>query len=105
MKEDISINRLILKKDEKTLEKYNQYVKDIAIQVIEELSDKQKKELLKDTNYTNYHFGLGMYIRNNYIYGKVDMKVEADCMSSDIFYMILKLLEENKINKNKSKKK
>lgn len=95
MEKNISFNRLILKSDEKTLEKYNCYVEDIARQLIEELSDKEKKELIKDSNYTNHHFGIGMYIRNNYIYGKIDIRVDVDGMSSDIFYEIIKQLKNN----------
>lgn len=93
MKENVSLNRLIWCEDEKTLEKYNKYVSDIAKKIIEELSDNDRKELLKDSNYINHHFGFGMYIRNNYIYEKIDIKIDADEMSADIFYEILKQLK------------
>lgn len=52
--------------------------------------------MLKDSNYINHHFGFGMYIRNNYIYEKIDIKVDADDMSSDIFYEIVDILNSQK---------
>ena len=41
------------------------------------------------------HFGLGLYIRNNYIYNKIDLNVDADDMSYDIFNKIIEILKNN----------
>ena len=96
MKENFSLNRLILENNKKMLEQYNAYVKEIANTIIMDLPDEDKEKIRKDSDYSGYHFGFGLYIRNNYIYGKVDIKVDADDMSSDIFYEIVDILNSQK---------
>ena len=84
----IGINRTIFKFVEKDLERYDNYVKEIADKVINELSK-------EETDYSGKHFGLGLYIRNNYIYNKIDLNVDADDMSYDIFNKIIEMLKNN----------
>lgn len=91
----IGINRTIFKFVEKDLERYDNYVKEIANKVINELSKEEKEKLLKISDYSGKLFGLGLYIRNNYIYNKIDLNVDADDMSYDIFNEIIEILKNN----------
>ena len=91
----MGINRTIFKFVEKDLERYDNYVKEIANKVINELSKEEKEKLLKISDYWGKHFGLGLYIRNNYIYNKIDLNVDADDMSYDIFNKIIEMLKNN----------
>ena len=91
----MGINRTIFKFVEKDLERYDNYVKEIADKVINELSKEEKEKLLKISDYSGEHLGLGPYIRNNYIYNKIDLNVDADDMSYDIFNKIIEILKNN----------
>lgn len=91
----MGINRTIFKFVEKDLERYDNYVKEIADKVINELSKEEKEKLLKISDYSGKLFGLGLYIRNNYIYNKIDLNVDADDMSYDIFNKIIEILKNN----------
>lgn len=91
----MGINRTIFKFVEKDLERYYNYVKEIANKVINELSKEEKEKILKISDYSGEHFGLGLYIRNNYIYNKIDLNVDADDMSYDIFNEIIEILKNN----------
>ena len=91
----MGINRTIFKFVEKDLERYDNYVKEIADKVINELSKEEKEKLLKISDHSGKHFGLGLYIRNNYIYNKIDLNVDADDMSYDIFNKIIEMLKNN----------
>lgn len=87
--------------DNKDVLKIDKYINDLATQIINnDLSENDENILLKNPNYIDYHFGLGLHIRNNYIYNKSNsFAYEPDEMSEDIFNTILILLKANK-NKN-----
>lgn len=91
----MGINRNMFGLIKENLEKYDNYVKEIANKVINELSKEEKEKLLKISDYSGVHFGLGLYIRNNYIYNKIDLNVDADDMSYDIFNKIIEILKNN----------
>lgn len=91
----MGINRNMFGLIKENLEKYDNYVKEIANKVIKELSQEEKEKLINDSDYTEEHFGLGLYIRNNYIYSKIDLPVDADDMSYDIFNEIIEMLKNN----------
>ena len=58
-----------------------------------------KAALLKNPEYTEHHFGLGMYIRNHYIYTNPDLKlpsVMADGLSHKIFDQVILILRGDK---------
>ncbi len=85
------MNHMLLKGDEA----YYDHVLDIARQEVKIISEKDKQHYLNHPDYDDHHFGYGMYLRNNYIYGKVKV-LEPDEMSEDIFEMIISLLKKDK---------
>ncbi len=64
-------------------------VDELSDEVIKELSDEDKQELKSKPEYS--HFGIGLYIRNNFIYGndKLAYRFEADSLSKKIYDRIL----------------
>ena len=67
-------------------------VNEIAKNIINDLDEAAKTKLKKHPPYN--HFGIGLYIRNNYVYNnkKIKYKVDADDLSSKVYYRILDIL-------------
>lgn len=72
---------------------YNRIVREIAEEEVNSMSDEDKEYYLEHSDYNEHHFGYGMYLRNNYIHGKIDV-LSPDDMSGDIFEEIIKLLNK-----------
>lgn len=51
--------------------------KDAFARLDKKLSDEEKKEILKVKDMVVFHFSLGMWIRNNWIYANDPERVEA----------------------------
>lgn len=71
------------------------FIEKSAEDLIRNLSEEDKAALLQNPEYADHHFGLGMYIRNHYIYTNQDLRlpaIMADGLSHKIFdYVILAL--------------
>ncbi|MFC6293609.1 hypothetical protein BHU61_09520 [Macrococcus epidermidis] len=68
-----------------------QFIKETALDIIENLSEEQKNSLISNPNPSHYHFTLGIYIRNKYIY-KNQLKFHynhADHLSYEIIDSVL----------------
>lgn len=60
------------------MKKYCPLTKEIAFARLDKrLSDKDKDEILKARDMCEFHFSLGMWIRNTWIYGNEVERVEA----------------------------
>ncbi len=73
-------------------------VDKVANQIIGELSQESKEYMIKNPRPVEYHFSLGLYIRNNYIYNSKEFGncYRVDDISSEIIKRIIdKLTEEN----------
>ncbi|MCD7839098.1 MAG: hypothetical protein LUG46_00570 [Erysipelotrichaceae bacterium] len=70
----------------------NKQYESIAREVIFDLSDENKDIMLEEPEYWKYHFSLGLYIRNKYIYGKME-DVDADDVSGEILECIIEILK------------
>ncbi len=72
----------------------DEYIDRVAKEVLEGLSEKDKEHICFHPDSSEYHFGLGMYIRNKYIYkDKLDFDCESpDDLSGDIVSRIASLL-------------
>jgi len=84
-----------------------QFIETSAEDLIRNLSEEDKAALLQSPEYTDHHFGLGMYIRNHYIYTDPDLRlpaIMADGLSRKIFDQAILILktkqEERGIDKN-----
>ena len=85
------MSHILIKGDEA----YYDHVFDIARQEITIMSEEDKAYYLNHPDYDEHHFEYGMYLRNNYIYGKLKV-LEPDNMSEDIFETIISLLKKDK---------
>lgn len=66
---------------------------DIALDCIRQMNEESRKFLLAHMDYTEHHFGLGMFIRNHYIHSSNKHgNFEADSESSVVFGIILTIL-------------
>ena len=90
----------ILFVDNNLIDKYLEDVYTLAKDIVNNhLTKAEKTKLLIDKKY--YHFGMGLWIRNNFIYHNHLLKeYEPDEMSSHVHEMIIAILEANK-NKGK----
>ena len=60
------------------MKKYCPLTKEIAFARLDKrLSEEDKKAILKARNMIDFHFTLGMWIRNTWIYGNEKKRVEA----------------------------
>ena len=60
------------------MKKYCPLTKDIAFARLDKrLSEEDKKAILKSRDMIEFHFTLGMWIRNTWIYGNEEERVEA----------------------------
>lgn len=73
-----------------------EYIEAVAIECIDRLSEEDKIQLCKTPCSGLYHFGYGLYIRNNYIHNKnLPFFCDPDSLSGEIITKILcKLLPE-----------
>lgn len=80
------------KKINKTSRK--EFIKSVARDVIKGLSEKDIEYIKANPDPLQYHFSLGMYIRNKYIYGKELMFFigHPDDLSGEIVEEIIKRL-------------
>ena len=70
--------------------------------LVRNLSEEDKAALLKNPEYADHHFGLGMYIRKHHIYTNPDLKlpsVMADGLSHKIFDQVILILKKEAGNK------
>lgn len=76
-------------------EEYKTFVEDVATDVINTLNDNEKSYMKEHTDPIEYHFTLGMDIRNNYIHSNEKYCfMMPDDVSDDIIKCIIgKLLE------------
>lgn len=72
----------------------NEFVKTVSLEVYRELDDQYKDFILKHKETWEHHFGLGLYIRNKYIYGKEMnfLYIHADDLSSEIVERIVEMV-------------
>ena len=66
-------------------------------EVFQGLSQEDRNHIFWHPNSTEHHFGLGLYIRNNYIHGK-DLPfayLQADSLSSEITARIASMIIDN----------
>ena len=78
----------------------------VAKECLSELTDEDKKILLEGENFSIYHFGIGLYIRNKFIYPQEQFETSenftaihalialADAHSSSIIKKMIALLKE-----------
>ena len=59
----------------------------VAKKCVSELTEKDKQILLEETNLMVFHFGIGMYIRNKFIYPQ--KKFESDDNCAKIFDLLM----------------
>ncbi len=72
------------------------FVKATAKDIIEQLAEDEKEELLKNPDYIDHHEGFGMWIRNTYIHGKdlpMLFPIMADDLSAIIFEEVISMLK------------
>lgn len=95
---EVTVDILFL--DNKLIDKYLDDVYAVAKDIVNNyLSIAEKTKLLIDKKY--HHFGMGLWIRNNFIYTNHSFnEYEPDEMSSHVHETIIAILESNK-NKGK----
>ncbi len=78
-------------------------IDEIADRELASLPKKEKKYLFEHPNYSDHHFGYGMYLRNEYIHSGIldtgdengiEMLFIPDDMSEIIFKRIIEKLKE-----------
>ena len=89
--EENSISKFLIPGDEN----YYDHVHDIAKQEVAIMSEEDKEYYLSHPDYYEHHFEYGMYLRNNYIHGKLNVLM-ADSMSEEIFKTIIELLKKER---------
>lgn len=81
-------------------DKAKNYISEISDKLLNELSDKQKKSIIKCEN-NDLHFTLGLHIRNVYLYPEWDkykeLQMSADDLSSYIIEDLNKKLKDGQI--------
>ena len=81
------------------LENEEKYVDEIAAKCLSEMTEEDKQVFREHPNPYEHHFGYGMYIRNQYLYGN-ELSVPAiiaDNLSSRILEKIIDtILKEEK---------
>lgn len=79
---------------DRTYDSYEDFVDNTAKEIMDGLDAEEKKYMIANPNPVNYHFSLGLWIRNNYIHGKklgIPI-VEPDDASHDIIQRIIDFL-------------
>ena len=84
------------------MSKRDQFVNKVAKEVLNGLSDKDKEYIYMNPNSVAHHFGLGLMIRNKYIYNNDNEYVSdsPDNLSSIIVSKIASMIIENYDYKN-----
>ena len=62
------------------------FLEAVAEKCVSELKEEDKKILLQENDSLTYHFGIGTYIRNNFIYPQKEF--ESDDNYAEIFDLI-----------------
>ena len=96
-KEEIEVQQISQEKD------YDSFERKVAEHIAKGLSNEDKATILKNPNYSRYHFGFGMYIRNRYIHGR-ELRAQmesrfikmADDISAGVFHDLVKILQDEK---------
>lgn len=74
------------------------YINKIAFKIKKELNIFQRLFVFWVRDYSLHHFGLGLYIRNKYIYSNkelMSMNIDTDELSKKIFDMLVKSSNKN----------
>ena len=77
------------------MKKYCPLTKEIAFARLDKrLSEEDKKAILKARDMIEFHFSLGMWIRNTWIYGNEERRVEALAkdLGEDPFFCFLQMI-------------
>lgn len=78
------------------MEREEEFIRNTADKVIAELTQEDKDYLLEHPDPTEHHFGLGLNIRNQFIYGK-DLGfpgVLPDALSAEIVEKVIAKLKQ-----------
>ena len=80
--------------DYKRIKTEDEFIRAVAEDCINNMSDEDKEYIRKNPVSGEYHFGYALYIRNHYIHGKKlqFMHFDADTMSSNIMKCIFSIL-------------
>lgn len=84
----------------------DEFIEETAEKVLSELSQEQKQQVLecsaKEDRF-KLHFGLGLHIRNKYIYNyKEPLYGDPDSISSQVIDRIIERLQENELQTEKA---
>ena len=83
--------------EEERDEEERKFIDRVSLEVIDELQPDSKKQIIDNPD-DDYHFGLGLYIRNKYIHGKEEELpftfFHADYLSGKIINRIIERLRE-----------
>ncbi len=76
----------------------SEFVEYVSQDVLLQLSDEDKDFLLEHPDPIDHHFGLGLYIRNNYIHGKKlgFFIFRPDSLSTTIVGRVIEMLQGEK---------
>lgn len=73
-----------------------EFITEVAKKCLSNMKEEDKEYMIKHPSAGHYHFSLGLYIRNNYLYNSDYMNatfsIEPDYMSGDIIEMILSMV-------------
>ncbi len=75
----------------------NEFISYAAHDCLSQLSEDNKEHMKENPDPLQWHFGLGMFIRNNYIHGNGSIHFEADLpddLSGEIVDRMLVILSE-----------
>ena len=64
-----------------------------------DLSEEDRKALLADPEYAHHHFGLGLFIRNRYIYKHKEImrtSIHPDELSNEVFDQVMEIVKESR---------
>lgn len=89
MKGDIILSLQFLSKIE--------FIEHTANDCLSKLSEDDKEHMKENPDPLQYHFGLGLFIRNNYIHGNSSIRFEVDSpddLSSEIVDRMMVMLLE-----------
>lgn len=82
------------------------FLEAVAKKCVSELTEEDKKVLLRENDSSAYHFGIGLYVRNNFIYPQkkfesadnyaeiLDLIVCADDHSDTVVKLMIELLKK-----------
>ena len=85
-----------MSKIDKIIKEYDEEENQLADEIVSKiLNDMTKKQIRKLKGFGYFHFGNGLYIRNNYIYNnkKIIDKVEPDEFSYLVYVKLVKKMK------------